>query len=228
MPDDERLMAYVDGELPASERATFEQELAADPELRRRLAEQRDLRRRLAAAFDPILEEPPPLRLTLAAQTANTPGRSWRPAQWAAQWAGMAACLALGVLVGQAALPQRGPLAVQTGGLLAQGRLASTLDQGLATDGGAIRVGVSFRRADGRYCRTFQSAPDRLAGVACRERQGWIAGTVAAWSPEPEAGYRTAGSETPAPVLAAVDGMIAGDTLDAASERAARDRGWKP
>ena len=38
MLDDERLMAYVDGELTASERATFEQRLDADPELRRRLA----------------------------------------------------------------------------------------------------------------------------------------------------------------------------------------------
>jgi hypothetical protein len=29
-------------------------------------------------------------------------------------------------------------------------------------------------------------------------------------------------------VLSAVDGLIAGAPLDAAAERAARDRGWKP
>ena len=225
MPDDERLMAYVDGELTASERATFKQRLDADPELRRRLAGQQELRRRLAAAFDPILEEPPPLRLTLAAQAANAPGRSRRPVQWAA----MAACLALGVIVGRTALPQRGPLTTQAGALVAQGRLASALDQRLASEGGAIRAGVSFRSADGRYCRTFQSEPDKLAGVACRQPRGWVASTVTAWSaPAQQAGYRTAGSETPPPVLAAVDAMIAGEPLDAAGERAARDRHWRP
>lgn len=224
MPDEERLMAYVDGELTASERATFERRLAGDSELRRRLGEQQELRRRLAAAFDPILEEEPPLRLTLAAQAANASGRRFRPAQWAA----MAACLALGVIVGRAALPQRGLLAVQGGALVAHGQLASALDQRLAAEGGAIRVGVSFRSTDGSYCRTFQSEPDRVAGVACREPRGWLARTVTTWSPGQEAGYRTAGSETPVPVLAAVDAMIAGDPLDAAGERAARDRHWRP
>jgi len=224
MPDDERLMAYVDGELSTTERARFEERLAGDLELRRRLAEQQELRRRLAAAFDPILAEEPPLRLTLAAQAANATGRRSPPAQWAA----MAACLVLGIVVGRAAWPERGPLEVRPGGLAVRGQLASTLDQSLAADGGAIRVGVSFRSTDGRYCRTFESTPDRLAGLACREPKAWVARTVTAWSPGPGAGYRTAGSETPASVLAAVDGMIAGEPLDAAGERAARDRHWKP
>jgi hypothetical protein len=42
-----------------------------------------------------------------------------------------------------------------------------------------------------------------------------------------QAEYRTAGSDTPGAVLAAVDSLIAGDPLDAAAERAARDSGWK-
>ena len=68
--------------------------------------------------------------------------------------------------------------------------------------------------------------PDRLAGLACKEPGGWSARAVAAWSPSAEA-YRTAGSETPPAVLAAMDAAIVGAPLDAAGERAARDRGWK-
>lgn len=225
MERDERLMAYVDGELAEAERAAFERELAGDPELQRDVARQRELRRRLSAAFDPVLEEPVPLDLSLAAQAANAPGRGWRAPHWAA----MAACLALGVVVGRAMLPQRGPFTEQDGVLVVRGELAEALDQQLAADAGPVRVGLSFRTAEGRYCRTFQSAPDRLAGLACREPQGWTARTLAAWSPPPapEGGYRTAGSETPPAVLAAVDELIAGEPLDAAAERAAREQRWK-
>lgn len=221
MDRDERLMAYVDGELQAADRAAFEQELGADPELQRQVERQQALRRRLAATFDPVLDEPVPLELTLAAQAANTRAGAWRAPHWAA----MAACLAVGVLVGRSVLVERGPF---TDALVARGEVARALDQRLAADQGPIRVGLSFRTAEGRYCRTFQSAPDRLAGLACRHPQGWRAEALTTWAPGQETGYRQAGSETPAPVLAAVDSLISGEALDAASERAARDRGWKP
>jgi len=224
MERDERLAAYVDGELDAADRVAFESELASDPELRRRVERQLTLRRRLQAAFQPVLDEPVPLQLTLAAQPANARARGWRAPHWAA----MAACLAAGVLVGRGLLTERGPLVARDGGLVARGELAGALEERLAADGPApIRVGLSFRDAKGRYCRTFQSAPDQLAGVACRESAGWRAQALAAWSPGPEGRYRQAGSDTPAPVLSAVDELIAGPPLDAAAERAARDRRWK-
>jgi Putative zinc-finger len=224
MDREERLMAYVDGELAGAERVAFEQALARDPEMQGEVARQRQLRARLSAAFDPVLQEPVPLPLTLAAQAANVRQGRFRAPQWAA----MAACLVLGVVVGRAALPQAGPLVSRHGALVARGQLASVLDQHLAADAGPIRIGLSFRSAEGRFCRTFQSVPDKLAGVACRDPQAWTARVLAAWSPESAGDYRTAGSETPAPVLAAVDGMIAGQPLDAAAERAARARKWTP
>lgn len=224
MDRDERLMAYVDGELGDPERVAFEQDLATDPELQRQVARQRELRRRLSAAFDPVLDEAVPLSLRLTAEAANAPGaRSWRAPQWAA----MAACLALGVLLGRAVLPEHGLLAERNGTLILRGQLAQALDQRLASEAAPIRVGLSFQSQQGAYCRTFQSAPDRLAGVACRSPQGWAARTVTAWSPQQGPAYRPAGSETPPAVLAAVDELIAGEPLDAAAERAARDRGWK-
>lgn len=219
----ERLTAYVDGELADAERAAFEQELAADAELQRDVAREERLRSRLAGAYDPVLTEPVPLRLTAAAEAANEPRRVGRPAQWIA----MAACLLVGVMVGRMAMPERGPLATQQGQLFARGELAKALDDRLAADQGPVRVGISFESKDGHWCRTFQSAPDRLAGLACRDSAGWRAQALVAWAPNTQPDYRTAGSETPSAVLTAVDELMAGPPLDAAAERQARDRHWR-
>ncbi|MCR5876768.1 anti-sigma factor [Phenylobacterium sp. J426] len=209
--------AYVDGELDAQARARFEAEIAVDPSLAREVAAQRRLRARLAAAYDPVLAEALPLELTLAAQAVND-----RPAKrfGLPHWAAVAASLVAGVLVGRTTI-------VEPDALAARGQLAQALDRQLAADGGPIQVGLSFQANDGRYCRTFQSAPDRRAGLACRDGGGWRLRTVTAWAPA-NVDYRTAGVDTPPEVLAAVDALIAGEPLDAAAERAARARGWKP
>ena len=222
MTSEERLIAYVDGELGAQDRAAFEAEMAADPELAAQVAAHRRLAQSVAGAYAPILEEPVPPRLAPLAGAANDRGR--RPGL--AQWAAMAACLALGVLAGRTLWPQQGPLVTRGGALLARGDLDKALTKRLAADGGVVRVGLTFKALDGRYCRTFESAADRLAGLACRRDGGWAVQVASAWSPEPAAGYRTAASPTPPAVLAAVDATIAGEALDAAAERAARDRGW--
>jgi hypothetical protein len=220
------IAAYVDGELDADARARFEAELTHDPSLAAEVAAQRRLRDRLAAAYDPVLAEPVPLNLKLAAQAANDrPARRFGLPQWAA----VAASLVVGVLVGRVALPQhpQGPLTAEGGALAARGELAQALDRRLAAEAGPIRVGLSFQANDGRYCRTFQSAPDRLAGLACRDAARWQVRTVTAWAPA-ATDYRTAGAETPPEILAAIDALIAGEPLDAAAEEAARQRGWKP
>lgn len=198
--------AYVDGELDAAERQRFESDMAGDPVLADQVALERRLRDRLAAAYDPVLAEAVPARLTLAAEAANDPSprRSGLP-----NWAAVAASLVVGVLVGRVALPaqDQDPLAIP-------GALAQALDRQLADDAGPIRVGLSFRTAEGRYCRTFQSAPDRLAGLACRDDgDGWQARTITTWTPAAAADYRTAG--------------VDGEPLDATAERAARERGWR-
>jgi hypothetical protein len=226
MDRDERLMAYVDGELDPEGCEAMERELARDPELQREVQRQQALRRTLGEAFDPVLEEPVPLQLTLAAATANQTRGEPRRLSLSTVGA-MAACLVIGVTAARWAEPPAGPLASRNGALVAQGTLAQTLDRALAADPGKIRVGLTFRTAQGRYCRTFQSAPDQLAGVACRDPQGWKIQVAAAWRPAGDAPYRQAGSDAPAPVLAAVDELISGDPLDIPAERAARDGGWR-
>jgi anti-sigma factor RsiW len=117
---DETLLAYVDNELDAAARAEVEAAIAADPELARRVEQQRSLRKLLGAAYGPVLEEPVPPRLVAAAQAPRpAPAKakvvelaaareSRRPpegrAAWGwAQWGGMAACLVVGLVAGRGA-----------------------------------------------------------------------------------------------------------------------------
>jgi len=225
MTADERLIAYVDGELGAQDRAAFEAEMASDPALAAKVARHRRLAGQVFGAYAPVLAEPVPPQLVALASAANdgAPRRLGLP-----QWAAMAACLVVGVLGGRAFWPDNAPLASRGGQLFARGALAKALTTQLASEPGAVRIGLSFRSGDGRYCRTFASASDRLAGLACRQGGSWVAQVATAWSPQASADYRTAASATPPAVLAAVDAMIAGEALDARAERAARDQGWKP
>lgn len=226
MTRDERLVAYADGELSGEQLAQFEAELAADPGLAQAVEGHRALARRLSAAYAPVLDEPVPSRLTSAVRQQPVARRG--PPQWAA----MAACLVAGVAAGVGLArfsgPQPGPLLARDGVLTAAGPLETALTAQLAAQTGPIKLGLTFKTSAGRYCRTFQSPEDRLAGLACREPGGWTLQATARMAPQQAQGeYRTAGSETPGAVLAAVDSLIAGAPLDAAAERAARDSGWK-
>lgn len=226
MTRDERIIAYVDGELDAVAREAFEAEMAADPNLAAEVTLHQSLAARVSGAYAPMLDEPAPPHLVAMVAAANDVTQSQVRFGWPA-WAAMAACLVVGVVAGRAVWPPPGPLVARDGVLVARGELAQALDRQLAADPGVVRVGLSFRAADGRYCRTFQSGREGLAGLACRQREGWTAELATAYRPGPAPDYRTAASESPAAVLAAVDRLIAGAPLDAAQERAARDRGWR-
>lgn len=194
-------------------------------------------RRRLAAAFDPVLDEPVPQRLRALLTPAAAPvvdlaavraGRRRMPT-WAA-WGGMAATLLLGTLLGTRLAPLVAPAATSPGDLIATGDVAQALEHRLASDTpGAVAVQLSFKDQRGRYCRSFTTS--RVAGLACRAADGhWALQQVAALpGPATADGHlRQAASALPAPVLAAVDAQAAGDPLNAAQERAARDAGWRP
>jgi hypothetical protein len=228
MTPDERLIAYLDGELHGQDRAAFEAAMAADPALAEQVAQHRRVGALIADAYAPILHEPVPPRLGTLASAANDTDMARRPRSALPQWAALAACLALGVVAGRELWPEQGPLAAHGGQLIARGALEKALTTRLASEDGAVKVGLSFKAKDGRYCRTFQSAADQMAGLACRRDGRWVAQTTTAWAPQAAADYRTAASAVPPAVLAAVDAMSSGEVLDAAAERAARDRGWRP
>jgi len=227
----EKLLAYVDGELDAREHAEMEAAISADAELRSRVERERKLRQRLSAAFDPTLDEPTPARLRTALGAPSSdnvldfkPIRAWTYREWTA----MAASLAGGLLIGWAMMSnQAGTLTPTGNGLAARGALAAALDGQLAGEvGGAVRIGISFRNRDGVYCRTFGLSRDQIAGLACKIDDQWRVPITAALASS-GGEIRAAGSDTPAPVLSAVEAMIAGDPLDAQGEARAKSSHWR-
>ena len=141
-----------------------------------------------------------------------------------------AACFVLGLSVGWLGR-DRTPdgFAVAADGSIADAALVRVLDRGLAADradGEGRAVGLTFRDADGRWCRTFQAGEAGVAGLACRTGDDWRMQALAPFHAS-GAEVRTAGADTPPAVLAAVDALIAGETLDAADEARARDGGWR-
>ena len=67
-PSDERLIAYLDGELAESERAEIAAWLEGDPALREYARAPERERGAAARAFDEVLHEPLPERLIAAAR----------------------------------------------------------------------------------------------------------------------------------------------------------------
>jgi len=188
-------------------------------------------RQRLSAAFDGVLNElvpdrlkallaePAPQVVDLDAVRAKVQGKGRAMSSWAA-WGGMAATLVLGTLIGTRLAPPSGD-----DRLVASGAIATALDQQLASaPAGPVATQISFKARDGRWCRSFSTATS--AGLACREPDGaWALQQVAATA-APGGGMRQAASPLPPAVLAAVDGLMAGEALNAEQERTARDAGW--
>jgi hypothetical protein len=225
--DPETLMAYADGELGPIDAKRVERAIAADPALAEEIARHRALRARLSGHFAPVAEEPVPdrlaamLRSNVVALPARAPVR--RVPGWT-RWGGaVAASLVLGLAIGHG-LQDTGVVQTRGGQLYAAGTLAGALDRQLAANPGAVQVPVTFRDANGSYCRVFTSAT--ADGIACRDNQGWALRETRAGSSAAKSDYVQAGSADPA-VMATAQEMMAGDPLDAAMEAKARASGWK-
>lgn len=239
--DDEILMRRVDGELSPDAGAAIDAAAAGDPALARRLERLRGLRTLAREAF-PAAQDPRDgelARLILNGATRREPWtarlagglREGFALRHAPVWAGAAAaCFVLGLTVGwlgQDRTPEG--FAVATDGVLADAALVRVLDRGLAADGAdgeGRAVGLTFRDADGRWCRTFRAGDAGVAGLACRTDGDWRMQALAPFQAS-DSEVRTAAADTPAAVLAAVDALIGGETLDAAAEAQARDAGWR-
>lgn len=229
--DDAMLMAFADGELDGEERAAVARALEQDPVLRARVEQHCAMRARLSGAYAGLLDEPVPGRLQAAAKapaTAGIVGLNARraPHRWSMrEWSAMAASLAGGVVIGLGIMnTQAPPIAVTDGGMSARGALKRALDVQLASEqAGAVRIGLSFRTANGGYCRTFELTERQTAGLACRRAQGWDVTMTTARANQGE--VRTAAA--PEDVLAAVARIIDGEPMDAEAEARARDAGWR-
>lgn len=199
--DEETLMAYVDGELDPGRAAEIEALLAEDAEARATVRMFRDSAAVLRGAFDPILREPVPERLLRAVEAPPTGkvhdirlarrgvlSRLLPQTAWA-----RAATVALLVGAGAGYLTARwGPGALEPAVWVTNAD--PLLNEALETTAsGAVfarrepdsQIGreilplLTFRDAEGRFCREFESsfvvADDRQIsyGVACREQGTW-------------------------------------------------------
>jgi hypothetical protein len=232
---DDKLFAWLDGELSGDEAAAMEARVAADPELSRLAEQHRAMQAQLKSAFDTVAAAPVPERLRAAVRLpeaevidfgAAARGRESR--RWGSlpQWAAIAATLAVGIFVGTA-IPQRRstPVEVQGGRMYAASALSSALDSQLASaPSGNFRIGLTFRNQSGAICRSFTEP--QASGLACREGGRWqLRGLFGA--PEGQSGsYRMAAGMDPN-LAALVDSNMSGEPFDAAQERTAKQRGWR-
>lgn len=239
----EEIMAYVDGESDAADRARITRAALLDPALADRIAAERALREHLVAHYAPCEAEPVPVAwveairaetgsnvvpLTSVRGAPAVAGRPVRP-RWRAftgMGATIAASLVLGISIGSVWHKQNdmAPIVARDGGLFAGGSLADALETQLASaqGGDRIRMLTTFRRRDGEICRTFAGA--QASGIACRDARGWQLPYVLPGSAPSPATYRQAGSN--ADLMALAQDMAAGDPLDAVQERQARAKGW--
>ncbi len=244
--DDDSLQAYVDGALDAAEAARVEAALAQDEALARRVRQLQALNAQLRAAFDPVLDEPVPARLSALLQPPSAPEgtvlpfrargteasrhrhvlrRRWLPG------AALAASLAL--LAAGLWWWQSGNVLMRTQGgqQFAAGALAHALDRELASapdTQSPVAIGLSFRSKDGQICRSFTvRTPPARAGLACHTAAGWELPVFGAAEQSAGGELRQAASELPPAVQAAIDARLRGNIFDAQQERAARAAGWR-
>lgn len=239
--DEERLLAWIDGELNPTDAAEVAAAVAVDPALAALATSHRAMAERLRGGFDALLQDTIPAALAAAARptatvTELTAARSARNNRLVAQawrfrmpqWGAIAATLAVGIIAGRMTGefgPQ--PTVIQSrSGLQADGELAAALDGQLASapDKGPVRIQVTFRSRNGEICRSWSAAGQN--GVACHAGDRWrIMASLAA--PAADKGdYRMAGSSDPN-LVGIIDGMIDGEPFDAKRELQARQAGWR-
>lgn len=229
--DADMIAAFVDGELDDLTARRIEREAASDPALAAEIDRHRALRARLAAHYAPIAEEPVPDRLrALLKGTGDNVDVSLDHRRAAKQarfqpvhWGALAASLMLGLTIGLRPWSPIPDVTSQDGMLVASGALEETLETRLASNqpaDAAIRVGMTFRDKTGRICRSFESAA--VDGIGCRDDARWhLEKTLRG---QRRGDYRQATSGELAAMAAT---MMAGDPLDEAAERAARDAKWR-
>jgi negative regulator of sigma E activity len=251
MIDDEKLMAFLDGELLPEESAHILEAAKHDAGLQRQIDEQRRLKAQLNAQFDPVAEEAVPDRfmsllgieadkeeteqtaelVDFAAAKQDREMRRNAYGEWRwPQLGAIAASLVIGLLAGQAIIGRSdAPSSSSAQGLVlaADDPLANALDTQLASTqdvGAPIRVGITFRNRQGQYCRTFDGP--EINGLACRADGAWeLALAVSDTASDSGSQFRQASSGSRI-VLEYAQSVMDGEPVGADAEEQARDSDW--
>jgi hypothetical protein len=253
---DADLMAYADGVLPRHLRPLVRQALLRDPALLEKLESYIITNRGLAAPFERLPPLPDRLLRLLDGAKPGRTGERWWLVAWrsveekvAAQWrlpawslAGLAALVGASVLAWQlntAARPWPSELAeLAAQGLVASAQFQRALDgteSNVSSQLATLKPTGTFLSKDKAWCRQYELTHDaktRLAGIACRDREGaWQVRALAGLGPTPEVyGYAPAGKQdgtaSAGGIEAALDKLSADVVLLPADERRLIEGGW--
>jgi hypothetical protein len=239
---DELLVAYIDDELDAAQRAMVNVAMDHNPALCRRADEMRLARDLLREAFplQPDASVPPRMDAAmdrLAAACASGPRRQQFSVGARYRWNfAIAAGLVLCAVVAAGLFALRGLNEPLRGGVTALTRIdpknplygvlestASSEVIEISEENAAVRVVLTFRAQDGRFCREFEvlASSGGSTGIACREQQGaWRAEVLlkSAAVLSNDNSYTPAGGSDE-PVIAEVfERLIKGEPLSAQEE----------
>jgi hypothetical protein len=238
---EDTISAFVDGELDPAVMAEIETAAVSDAELAAQIETYRNNDATLLRAVDDLLNDTAAAPAAPATTSdgsnviafrqkkpaAETP-RRWVPAAIAA---GLA--LALGVYGSQVYFRNAAQGSAQDG-IVASASFSDALSH-LASgetgkvEGGAMRVALSFRAKDKRYCREFAVgfAGGSGAGVACNTGGTWqIEGWASSPAKKSDGEYRTAGGPDDVLVERVMKRLGVTEALDSAGERDAIRAGW--
>jgi len=252
---DEKLMAFVDGELSQDILQSMQQTIAQSTELQARVEQLRLTRDLAASAFDSVLQQPVPQRLldavyntpmgdqlasTKASVVSLVPANKVTSQSYLGYALAASITLGIGVIIGMQL--QFGDVAKPTvaqadaGLIQASNPLFTALQQTPSLqayqteEGGAITPTISFSAQDGRYCREFEvMAGGKVSiGVACREASAWRVEVLLAaeQSTVSQQGYQTASGYSQQALDAVVDRLWSGEAYDAEHEQRLIEQGW--
>lgn len=121
-----------------------------------------------------------------------------------------------------------GQTEIRDGLTFASGDLAKALDRQLVAEqrlGGETRILMTVTDETGNLCRGFVRAD--LSGIACRMDDGWHL-RIQRNGVNVASGDSGQAEAVEQAVIVGANGIAAGPALDAAQERSAKARGWKP
>ena len=235
---DERVVAFVDGQLDGEALHAFKTRLASEPALVERVAAHRWMARQVTAAYGPAPHSNGDDALIARLGLVNRRVFELKNPRWLtgrrgpmkiAGLAALAASLVLAIIVVPVPVTPTSTLVrVADGRPTASGILAASLSTQLAGEPGRVQIGLSFRTDHG-ICRTFRS--DRgVNGIGCRDGDHWLVPMMTAGVPESantSTDYRLASGDFSPAIMAEVDREIRGEPLSLADELRLRQRHWR-
>ena len=248
---DELLVAYVDDELDADQRAMVRSVLEINPALCRRAEEMRLSRDLLREAFPlrPEASIPQPLDAAAnrLAEACARPASRPRPRIYFqnrrryAVAAGIMLCsVAIASYVAWRTASERTRLPAtalmrigadtELHGVLESSPSARVFN--VPAEKAALRAVLTFKAKDGRFCREFEilASSAGSTGVACRDEHGeWRAEVLKSTTAVPaDSNYYTPAGQSDEPAVAGVvDRLIQGDPLSAQEEAQLLVSGWQ-